>query len=156
MDLVRSIARPMLAGMFVYGGIDAVRHASAKAGRAESVVEPVTDLLGLPGDAGTWVRANGAVQIAAGAALTIGKLPRLAALVLAGSLIPTTIAGHRFWEETEPVAKNGQRIQFLKNLSMLGGLLLAADDTGGRPSVPWRIHRAAEHALESLPHHDRG
>jgi putative oxidoreductase len=154
MDLLRAVARPMLAGMFIYGGTDALRHASSKSGWAEPVVEPVTDVLGLPGDTTTWVRVNGAVQVAAGAALAIGKLPRVAALALAGSLVPTTLAGHRFWEEREPAAKNGQRIQFLKNMSMLGGLLLAADDTGGRPSIPWRMHKAAERALEALPNHD--
>jgi len=108
----------------------------------------------LPGDTTTWVRVNAAVQIAAGVALAIGKLPRVAALALAGSLVPTTLAGHRFWDEPDGAAKNGQRIQFLKNMSMLGGLLLAADDTGGRPSVPWRMHQAAERALEALPIHD--
>jgi putative oxidoreductase len=154
MDLVRSVARPMLAGMFIYGGVDALRNASGKAGRAEPVVEPVTEVLGLPGDTMTWIRVNGAVQIAAGAALAVGKLPRVAALALAGSLVPTTLAGHRFWDEQDAAAKNGQRIQFLKNVSMLGGLLIAADDTGGRPSVPWRLHRAAERAFESLPIHD--
>jgi uncharacterized membrane protein YphA (DoxX/SURF4 family) len=146
----------MLAGMFIYGGLDSLRNASGKADRAEPVVEPFTDALGLPGDTTTWIRVNGAVQIAAGAALAIGKLPRVAALALAGSLVPTTLAGHRFWDEQETAAKNGQRIQFLKNVSMLGGLLLAADDTGGRPSVPWRMHRAAEHALDALPIHDGG
>ena len=154
MDVVRSLARPMLAAMFVYGGLDALRHASGKAGRAEQVVEPLTDALGLPGSTTTWVRVNGAVQVAGGAALAIGRLPRLAALALAGSLVPTTLAGHRFWEESDPAARNGQRIHFLKNVSMLGGLLLAADDTGGRPSIPWRMHQAAEHALEALPIHD--
>ncbi|MDQ1385905.1 MAG: hypothetical protein QOG65_3284, partial [Actinomycetota bacterium] len=81
----------------------------------------------------------------------LGKMPRIAALVLAGSLIPTTIAGHRFWEENEPTKRAGQTIHFLKNLSMLGGLLLAADDTGGRPSIPWRLHQAADHARERMP-----
>jgi hypothetical protein len=43
-----------------------------------------------------------------------------------------------------------QRVQFFKNLSMLGGLLLAAADTEGRPSMSWRAHRAAEHASDKI------
>jgi uncharacterized membrane protein YphA (DoxX/SURF4 family) len=39
-------------------------------------------------------------------------------------LVPTTLAGHRFWAEEDPQAKSMQRIQFLKNLAMFGGLLL--------------------------------
>ena len=154
MDLVRAVARPMLAGMFIYGGADSLGNPFSKTGRAEPVVEPVTEAFGLPGDTTTWVRVNGAIQIAAGAALALGKVPRVAALALAGSLVPTTLAGHRFWRESDPAAKAAQRIQFLKNVSMLGGLLLAADDTGGRPSIPWRIHRRVERAVDSLPHHD--
>ena len=34
-------------------------------------------------------------------------------------------------------------MHFFKNLSMLGGLLLAAVDTEGRPGVAWRAKHAA-------------
>lgn len=151
MDVVRAIARPMLGSMFVYGGLDSVRSPQRKVAKAKPVVEPVVDSLELPGDIETWVRVNGAVQVAAGLALTFGKLPRLAALTLAASLVPTTLAGHRFWEEDDPTVRATQRVHFLKNVSMLGGLLIAADDTGGRPSIPWRIQRAAGRAHDRLP-----
>ncbi len=67
------------------------------------------------------------------------------------SLVPTTLAGHRFWDESDASSRAAQRIHFLKNVSMLGGLLIAADDTGGRPSIPWRIHEAMGHARDGLP-----
>jgi putative oxidoreductase len=151
MDLLRAIARPMMASMFIYGGLDSVKRPTKKAPAAAPVVEPVVESFDLPGDVAAWVRVNGAVQVAAGTALALGKMPRLAALALAGSLIPTTLAGHRFWEEGDPAKRAGQTTHFLKNVSMLGGLLLAADDTGGRPSIPWRIQQAAGHARERVP-----
>jgi putative oxidoreductase len=151
MDVLRGIARPMLASMFVYGGLDAVRTPAKKSQTAAPVVEPFVESFDLPGDVATWVRVNGAVQVAAGTALALGKVPRLAALALAASLVPTTLAGHRFWEEDDSAKRATQTIQFLKNVAMLGGLLLAADDTGGRPSIPWRIHQATEQAREHLP-----
>ena len=46
------------------------------------------------------------------------------ALALAGSLVPTTLAGHRFWEEEDDAARAQQTVQFLKNLAMFGGLLM--------------------------------
>ena len=150
--MLRALARPMLGAMFVYGGLDSARQPTTKVGKADTVVDAVTETLGLPGDTATWVRVNGVVQVAAGAALSAGKFPRLSALVLAGSLIPTTLAGHRYWEESDPQARAGQRIHFLKNVSLLGGLLIAADDTGGRPSIPWRIHEAVDTARDGLPH----
>ncbi|MBK6501203.1 MAG: hypothetical protein IPG03_02165 [Candidatus Microthrix sp.] len=36
------------------------------------------------------------------------------------------------------------RIQFEKNASILGGLLLATVDTEGRPGLGWRARRAAK------------
>ena len=66
-----------------------------------------------------------------------------ASTVLAASLIPTTVAGHRFWEETDPTAKKTQRLNFAKNASIVGGLLIAGVDTEGKPGVAWRAKRAA-------------
>ena len=56
----------------------------------------------IPSDPQTLVRVNAAVQIAAAAALATNRAPRLSSTVLAASLVPTTLAGHRFWEETDP------------------------------------------------------
>ena len=151
MTLVRLAARPLLASMFVVGGLDSLRTAPAKAGAAEPVTDRVVPLLQkflpqLSDDPTTLVRINGAVQVAAGLALATGRMPRISSTVLAATLLPTTAAGHRFWEEKEPAAKKAQRVQFFKNASMLGGLMLAAVDTEGKPGVAWRARRAAADA----------
>ena len=148
MTIVRLAARPLLASMFVVGGIDSLRTATAKAGAAEPVTDRLVPLLQklvpqLSDDPTTLVRINGAVQVAAGLALATGRMPRLSSAVLAATLVPTTAAGHRFWEETEPATKKAQRVQFFKNASMMGGLMLAAVDTEGKPGVAWRARRAA-------------
>jgi uncharacterized membrane protein YphA (DoxX/SURF4 family) len=80
----------------------------------------------LPHDTVSWVRANGAVQVGAGSLLAVGKLPRLASLALLGSLIPMRYAGHRFWQEDDAERAAQQQIHFLKNLAVIGGLLLRA------------------------------
>jgi uncharacterized membrane protein YphA (DoxX/SURF4 family) len=143
MALSRRIARPLLASVFVVGGWDAVLH---PAGKAEAVAEPLGEGEGVGidrVDAETLVRVNGAVQIGAGVLLAVGKFRRLAALVLIGSIIPTTYAGHRFWEESDPATRAQQKVHFLKNLGLLGGLILAAFDTEGEPSLGWRAKRQA-------------
>jgi uncharacterized membrane protein YphA (DoxX/SURF4 family) len=89
------------------------------------------------------VKIDALVKIGAGAALALGKLPRLSAALLAASLVPTTLAGHPFWELDDPKERSAQRIQFLKNLGLLGGLLLASADTEGKPSLGWRARRGA-------------
>jgi putative oxidoreductase len=74
------------------------------------------------------VRGNAAVQVLGGTLLALGRAPRLSALALAGSLIPTTLAGHAYWTIEDPAARKQQRIQFHKNLAMIGGLMFAVLD----------------------------
>jgi uncharacterized membrane protein YphA (DoxX/SURF4 family) len=68
------------------------------------------------------VRANAANMVVSGSMLALGILPRFAAAMLIGSLIPTTVVGHQFWKAEGPQAGN-QLTQFLKNLGLIGGLL---------------------------------
>ncbi len=75
--------------------------------------------------------------------LALGKFRRLASWALMASVIPTTYAGHRFWDEVDDDARTQQRVHFLKNLGLLGGLILAATDTEGAPSLGWRARRRA-------------
>ena len=137
----------MLASIFILQGIDSLLHPDTKAPAAEKVVRPLAERVpAMPDEVEQAVRVNGAVQVVAGSLLAIGKFPRLSAAVLAASLLPTTAAGHRFWESDDKLERNQQRVHFLKNLSLLGGLLIAAGDTAGHPSVVWRSRHAAETA----------
>lgn len=153
MSLSRRVARPMLAAMFIAGGMDALQRPEPKAPKAEKVAPALARPLGLPEDSVTLVKINGGVQLGAGALLAVGWFPRLAAAALAASLVPTTWAGHRFWEEEDQLARVGQRIHFLKNVGLLGGLILAAIDTEGRPSLRWRASKAVHRAGQALPSH---
>jgi hypothetical protein len=81
--------------------------------------------------------------VGAGVLLATSRLPRLAAVALIGSIVPTTLAGHRFWEEADDQTRMAQMIQFAKNAGLLGGLVLAVLDTGGAPSLGWRVRRTA-------------
>jgi putative oxidoreductase len=137
----------MVASIFILQGYDTFRRPERVAPRAEPVVRQLSDRIpAVPAKTEDAVRLNGAVQMAAGVLLSVGWFPRLAALALAGTLVPTTAAGHRFWESEEDADRAQQRIHFLKNLSMFGGLLIAAADTGGKPSVAWRARHAVQEA----------
>jgi putative oxidoreductase len=129
MTLLRTVARPMLASMFVYGGAMALKQPGARAAKAQPAADRIKRLapqLAVTGS--NLVRFNGAVQLGAGLALATGRLPRLAAFALATTVPPTTFAGHQYWNETDPAARANQRIHFLKNMSMTGGLLMATLD----------------------------
>ncbi len=150
--LVRRIARPLLATPFVYGGISTLRKPQDRVPGARPVVEKLTETadkqlpVELPKDVEQYVKLNAGVQVGAGALLALGRLPRLSALALAGSTVPTTLAGHRFWDEQDPKVQFEKIAHFVKNVGMLGGLLLAAVDTEGKPSVGYRARRAAKKA----------
>lgn len=117
MKLLHRLGRAALGIPFIILGYEAAKEPGPRVAAAES--------LGLP-DPRAAVQFNGAAMVAGGAALTMGVLPRTAALGLVVSLIPTTVAGHAFWNITDPTERTQQRIQVLKNLGLAGALLTYA------------------------------
>lgn len=111
------LSRLALGATFAWLGYDA----ATKPGPRVAVAAD----FGMPNPEGA-VRFNGAAMAAGGAALALGILPRTAALGLIASLVPTTMAGHPFWKETDPKLRTANRVQALKNLGLAGGLLAVA------------------------------
>ena len=149
----------MIASMFVVGGVNALRNAPAYAEKAKVVTDRLIPLAKrvapeapIPEDPVTLVRINGAIHVGAGVALATGHFPRLASTALAATLVPTTLAGHQFWNESDPAQKANHRVHFFKNVSMLGGLIIASGDTEGQPGVLWRTRRAAKDARREARH----
>ncbi len=160
MALIRLLARPLLSSYFIANGVDSIRNAPALAHQAEPVtrrLQPMVqralpDNMTVPNDPTLWVRANGVVQILAGAALATGHMPRVASGVLAASLVPSTAARYRFWEAQDKNVRADQQSHFLKNVALAGGLAIAARDTEGRPGLAWRAKRAARDARREAGH----
>lgn len=156
--LVRRLARPLLASIFIYGGIGALRdrkgHASAAKPFIDKTMGKVRDSLPeqVPTDPETLVAVDGAVKVGAGTMLALGKFPRLSSLLLTGSLTATTLSQHAFWEFEDAEQRSMQKIQFFKNLSSLGGLMITAVDTGGKPSVGYRARHGAHRFAEQTQH----
>jgi uncharacterized membrane protein YphA (DoxX/SURF4 family) len=154
MSLLRAIPRTMLASYFVAAGIKAIRDPESLVPAAEPLVDRLVPLVKeytpeqvagyVPENTVTLVRINGIAQVVGGAALATGKGRRLGALLLAGSLIPSTIAKHPFWTVQDPEERAQDRNHFLKNVSLLGGVLLASQDTEGKPSLAWRAQKGGE------------
>ncbi len=154
MTLLRAAARTLLASYFVASGLKSVRHPDLLVPAAEPVTDKLVPLVkryapaqladSVPEDARTLVRINGAAQLLGGLALATGKGRRVGAIVLATSLVPSTLAKHPFWTRTDAVEKAEDRSHFLKNLSLLGGVLLAARDTEGRPGLLYLAHKGGE------------
>ena len=129
MNPILMIARPLLAAPFIVAGIDVLRNPGARVELARPVVERVASMVPIaPADPETAVRLNAMVHLGAGGMLAVGIFPRIAALALATSMVPTTLAAHSFWEISDPAKRGMQRTQFLKNAAIMGGLLITALD----------------------------
>jgi putative oxidoreductase len=152
--ILRRVARPLLASIFIYGGIGALRDAQGHAKAVEPFLNDTFDKVegvlpeGVPRDPVTLVKIDAGVKIGAGLAFATGRAPRLASFLLLGSLVPTTLAAHRFWDVKEPAERQQQTVQFFKNAGLAGGLLLATADTSGKPSLGWRARRGAKKAAK--------
>ena len=125
---LRPAARALTGSTYVLLGFDALREPGGRVDQAGPVLAAIRKVAPLPEDDELIVRGNAAVMVAGGTLLALGIAPRLSALALACSLIPTTLAGHSYWAVEDPAVRKQQRIQFHKNMAMLGGLLLAVID----------------------------
>src|ERR1700732_3599369 len=125
MRLSRTIARPLVASVFIVSGLDVLMNTEPRGPvlAKAAAVPPFA-----PTDPVDAVRLNAAVHLGAGVLLAVGVMPRLAALALAVSMGPTTIAGHPFWQIEDAVNRKRERVQFLKNTATMGGLLVVALD----------------------------
>ncbi len=113
--MIRTGSHLLLSGIFIIGGWGAF---SNPGGRPKKVAAA-----GIPQPEQAVV-LNGALMVLAGLLLCLGIAPRVAATLLIGSMIPTTIVGHPFWKEESGPEREHQLIQFLKNLGLIGGLLM--------------------------------
>lgn len=129
----RRLARPLLAAIFISSSIPMLKDQSYVAGAARDAGLAEPELL---------AKVHVYSGLAGGLALATGRFTRLASLGLAVNLVPTTVVGHAFWSAPAD-QKLMQQIHFFKNLSILGGLLHAFADTGGRESVPHAIGRVS-------------
>ena len=154
MKPVRSAARAMLGAIFVVSGARNLANPDPLVTSAKPVTDRITPLMErtdprLPTEPRTLVQINAGINLVGGLLLATGHLTRPAAAALAANLVPTTLAGHPFWTYPEPERRQHQT-HLMKNLGLLGGLLLAAADTEGRPSLSYRTGHVVDRTRHSV------
>lgn len=133
MNLMRILARPMLAAPFIVAGIDAVSWPEAHRERAAKLFN-LAEKCGLrfdfsPSFTDTITRSTGAMMTVCGCLLALGKMPRMSAAMLAALQVPLALSNYPFWEK-EGAEKRADLVGFAGAAGLAGGAILAAADKG--------------------------
>ena len=125
--VLRALARPLLASWFVYGGVESILEPKSRAERSAPVVKPRHAEVGFT-DVSTedLVKIHGVATVIAATALAMSRTPKTSAVALTGLAAITVAAGRPFWREKDEDQRNAEFEQFLKNVALLGGVMLAA------------------------------
>jgi putative oxidoreductase len=87
------------------------------------------------------VPISGILALLGGLSVLLGYRTKLGAWLLVVFLIPVTFWMHRFWDVADPQLAQMQMVNFMKNISMLGGALILAYFGAGPLSIDARIAR---------------
>ncbi len=145
MSLLRAAARTMLASYFVVNGLRAYRHPEEFAAAAEPLADRILPLASslppsaaayLPEDTTGLVKASGALQVLGGLSLATGLGRRVGAGALAVTMVPHVVAA--LPGRARGAERSVKQSLLTKNVALLGGVLLAAQDTEGKPTLAWR------------------
>ena len=114
--------RILMSVVFLFSGLGKVMAYSMMVGYAAAKGLPM---------AGAGVAVAAVIEILGGLALLTGFYTRIAAWVMFLYLIPVSLTFHNFWA-MQGMERMDNQIHFLKNLAIMGGLLiLAANGAGG-------------------------
>lgn len=115
MSLLTTVGRMALSGIFINSGVNGLQNPGFVAQAVEQAGLPEPELL---------EKAHHLTNAIGGGMLALGIFPKLAALALAGNLIPTTVVAHNPTDADDEMEKMNQTIHAAKNLGLLGGLLM--------------------------------
>lgn len=124
-DIAALVARILLSGMFIYSGFDKIPGFDGLVGYIASKGMPLPQLMAI----GAIV-----VELGAGLLLLVGWKARWAALAIFLFIIPTTLIFHKFWM-APPEQVMSQQINFMKNVTIMGGMLMVWAFGPGRLSL---------------------
>jgi putative oxidoreductase len=125
-ELLVPVARVLFAALFVHAGLKHLSPSDPAIGYAGAMGVPAPHVT---------VKLAGILAVAGGLSVALGVYAQIGALLLVAFLLPVTVMLHRFWGLSDPQAAAMQRIQFEKNVALMGGALLVAGFGSGPLSL---------------------
>ncbi len=138
--MIRLVARPFLAAPFIVDGISAVRNPDPHVERL-GAVKPLLRRTGLDlsdEQLRLATRMTGIVTVSAGGALALGIGQRGAATFLATTAVPLALVNNPVWTAHTKIDRSVMRSGLMRSLALFGGLVFAATDRHGKPSMTWK------------------
>lgn len=114
MRALHIVGRTIFGGFFVYSGITHFQQRNMMAQYAASKGVPAPSLA---------VKGSGALAIAGGLSVLAGASPRRGLTAILAFLIPVSLQMHRFWELDDPQQRTAERVNFTKNVALIGAAL---------------------------------
>ena len=109
------MGRFLLGGFFLYSGYNHFKGIAMMTGYVQSKGIPMPKIA---------VALTGLLLLIGGLSILLGMYPTIGAVSLVLFLLPTTLMMHAFWKVEDPMARMGERVNFTKNMALLGAALL--------------------------------
>lgn len=109
------IGRIIVAGYFIMGGFNHFAKIDSMSGYAKAKGAPAPKLA---------VGGSGVLLTLGGLSLLLGFDPLIGIILLIIFLLGVTPVMHAFWKVEDPMARMGDMVNFMKNVALLGALLM--------------------------------
>ncbi len=114
------IGRLLFGGYFIFSGFNHFRSLNMMAGYAQSKGTPFPKFS---------VGFSGLLLLIGGASVLLNIFPVIGLIALAVFLVPVTFIIHAYWKVQDAQAKMGEMINFMKNIALLGAVLIMLAQT---------------------------
>lgn len=115
MDILFLIGRLVFGGYFLMNAWNHFKNVGSLAGYAQ--------FKGVPSPRSA-VLASGVLLLLGGLGVVLGVAPEAALAVLIIFLVPVSFKMHAFWKESDPATRMMERVQFMKNMALIGACLM--------------------------------
>lgn len=115
MDSLFLIGRIILGGFFIYSGLNHFLGFGMMANYTKMKGVPLPQVA---------VIITGLMLLVGGLSIVLGAYPKVGITLLAGFLIPVSLLMHNFWKIQDPQLKVADKVNFTKNMALLGAVLM--------------------------------
>jgi uncharacterized membrane protein YphA (DoxX/SURF4 family) len=114
-EYVFLLGRILYGGFFIVGGLNHFSHLGMMSGFVASKGVPAGKVA---------IIISGLLIIIGGASIVLGCRPEIGVLCIVVFLVPVTFMMHAYWQEADAMQQMNQRVNFQKNLALLGAALM--------------------------------